>query len=127
MDFGIDSLGAIAFRNLLEQKFAITLPATVAFDYPTASTMANYISSLLRMVPIHKETHAYAKAPDQATPVLQERILDIVRSILGTNVSMDQVPTHPILRDDMFILQHTCIFQILHICAASYGSGVGIN
>ena len=95
MDFGIDFLSAIELRNLLEQKFAIALPATVAFDYPTASTMATFISSLLYRVPLQNETHANAKASYQAVSVLQEQILEIVQSVLGTNVSVDQVTACP--------------------------------
>ena len=46
---GLDSLGAVELRNAIGGKFGIDLPATAAFDYPTASALAAYISA--RMAP----------------------------------------------------------------------------
>lgn len=41
---GLDSLGAVDLRNAVSAKFGIDLPATAAFDYPTASALAGHIS-----------------------------------------------------------------------------------
>ena len=35
MSAGLDSLGAVELRNGISAKFGISMPATVAFDYPT--------------------------------------------------------------------------------------------
>lgn len=35
MSGGLDSLGAVELKSRLEARFDVTLPATVAFDYPT--------------------------------------------------------------------------------------------
>ena len=35
MSAGLDSLGAVELRNGITAKFGISMPATVAFDYPT--------------------------------------------------------------------------------------------
>jgi acyl transferase domain-containing protein/acyl carrier protein len=46
-DLGMDSLTAVEFRNRLQHTFAITLPATLAFDYPTIETLAESIDASL--------------------------------------------------------------------------------
>ena len=43
---GLDSLGAVELLRSLEEDFAIQLPATLAFDYPTPTALADYIASL---------------------------------------------------------------------------------
>ena len=42
---GLDSLGAVDLCNAIGIKFGIELPATAAFDYPTAVAMADLISA----------------------------------------------------------------------------------
>ena len=106
MELGIDSFGAIELRNTLEERFAVSLPATLAFDYPTTSTMVTFIFELLHTVPIQRrqQKHMGERAQDQTMIMTEERLLDIVRSILGTDISVDQVPNFlPSLSQNMFI------------------------
>lgn len=49
----MDSLGAVELRNSIQTRFGIELPATVTFDYPTATAMASYISSQRAPLPTH--------------------------------------------------------------------------
>ena len=42
---GLDSLGAVEFRNAVSAAFAIDIPATAAFDYPTIASLAAHICS----------------------------------------------------------------------------------
>ena len=51
MEAGLDSLGAVELRNSIQVRFGFDLPATVTFDYPTATAMASYISSQRRPLP----------------------------------------------------------------------------
>ena len=44
---GIDSLAAVELRNSIASKFAVTLPATLIFDYPTLSGMAAFVFEAL--------------------------------------------------------------------------------
>ena len=46
-DLGLDSLAAVELRNKLQTKYELQLPASVTFDYPTISEMAQYLLSLL--------------------------------------------------------------------------------
>lgn len=43
----MDSLGAIELRNAVAATFAVTLPVTAAFDFPTITALAQHISTLL--------------------------------------------------------------------------------
>jgi acyl carrier protein len=42
-ELGVDSLIAVELRNALGRRAGATLPATLAFDYPTPTAMAKYV------------------------------------------------------------------------------------
>lgn len=42
---GLDSLRAVDLRNAIGIKYGIDLPATAAFDYPTAVALADLVSA----------------------------------------------------------------------------------
>lgn len=44
---GMDSLTAVELKNQLQQSLDVTLPATIAFDYPTPQTLAFRLHELL--------------------------------------------------------------------------------
>ena len=43
MDAGLDSLGAVEFKNAVESLVGVELPVTVAFDYPCVAALCGYI------------------------------------------------------------------------------------
>lgn len=45
MEAGLDSLGAVELRNALGSRFAIELPATVTFDFPTIAALGAYLAA----------------------------------------------------------------------------------
>ncbi|CEM39444.1 unnamed protein product, partial [Vitrella brassicaformis CCMP3155] len=47
-DLGIDSLGAVEFRNALQARLDVKLPATALFDYPTLNALIDFIVKELR-------------------------------------------------------------------------------
>ena len=46
MEAGLDSLGSVELRNQLASRFAVELPATITFDYPTPAAMAGLIAGV---------------------------------------------------------------------------------
>lgn len=47
MSAGLDSLGAVEFRNSLSTQLALDLPTTFVFDYPTIDSMVAYLEEEL--------------------------------------------------------------------------------
>lgn len=41
----MDSLRAVELKNSLATEFAIDLPSTITFDYPTINALAGYIAA----------------------------------------------------------------------------------
>ena len=46
-DFGLDSMMAVQLRNALTERAGLTLPATLAFDYPTPLAIAKHLGERL--------------------------------------------------------------------------------
>jgi acyl carrier protein len=44
---GLDSLGAVEFKNSLSQTLGLELPSTLVFDYPTVSAISRYVITKL--------------------------------------------------------------------------------
>ena len=47
MEAGLDSLGAVDLRTAIGEAFRLELPATVMFDHPSITALAQYISMQL--------------------------------------------------------------------------------
>ena len=51
METGLDSLGVVEIQDMIASHFAINIPTTFSFDYPTLASMAIQIASLLQSTP----------------------------------------------------------------------------
>lgn len=55
MEGGLDSLGAVELRTAAAAAFSVSLPPTLAFDYPTIPEMAAFIATKLPRVQQHQQ------------------------------------------------------------------------
>lgn len=100
MQAGLDSLGAVELRNSVSESFKINVPATIAFDYPTFSTLEAFIKIQITGVvePVNDREVDRHDMRDRRDTNRQERILgeaeskilDIVRGITGAEIPRDQ-------------------------------------
>ena len=74
---GLDSLGALELHGAIADAFAVHLPATAAFDFPSLAALAARISQLAQPVPA--EPHAVRAGVDalSAAPRMQCYVLGI--------------------------------------------------
>lgn len=90
MAVGLDSIGAVQLRNALIQKFNIDLPATVTFDYPTVSKLAEFISSIVNNMSEVEEAYQAANTHSQSTEDFVSSVQSIVGKVLGKSVSVEE-------------------------------------
>jgi acyl carrier protein len=95
LEAGVDSLGAVELHNKLEAKLGIELPATVTFDYPTTAALASFLATRMSSAQPDQPDDLLASAQPRSQESVQQEIQEILRTMLGTEVQVDQV-NHPL-------------------------------
>ena len=85
----MDSLTALEFRNRLEAELDTTLPATLAFDYPTLDAVGTYLAALL-LKTAAKESDAPAINTTYASE-LEALTTDELSSLLASELGQDDL------------------------------------
>ncbi len=68
-ELGMDSLTSVELRNKLQRNLEITLPSTLAFDYPTIDKLVEYLLQQLSGSPI---ANSPSSIPEQQEDTLEE-------------------------------------------------------
>ena len=61
-------VGAVELRNAISQQYSLDLPATLLFDYPTLSSVANYLSKHMARV---EETETFVTMDAPLAPLAE--------------------------------------------------------
>ncbi len=76
-ELGLDSLIAVELRNLLGSSLKAELPATLLFDYPTITALANYLFSEVLQKANGKQNEAALKPAAQTVASTELNIEDL--------------------------------------------------
>lgn len=105
---GLDSLGVVDLRNMLQEEFSVELPATVLYDYPTISDIAKHIGSLLAPPPsIARSSRPHSSIPETRhdDPGHRNGVVscahDTPRGAAGCNKPIDAVELIPASKWDI--------------------------
>ena len=82
---GFDSLRALELRNRLENSLDLTLPATLVWNFPTFSTLADYLASKLAIPLEESVTEAQVETEQASTEEMARLLSDKLATLRGKN------------------------------------------
>jgi len=108
---GLDSLGAVELRDAIERGFGVSLPATAAFDYPTVSRLAAFISHMQLPGRPAQSGIRNLQANNALGPTASATVLPRLRAMLADILGMPVTDDQPLVEvgtpDVSTVLQET--------------------
>jgi acyl transferase domain-containing protein/acyl carrier protein len=86
-ELGLDSLSAMAMRNVLEKDLAVKLPVTLLFDYPTLEVLTTHLVKLVS--PEMEATSAVLSPLARNEMDVHEQLLTKVEQTAAEGIDMD--------------------------------------
>lgn len=91
----MDSLGAVELRNAIAGKFGISVPATLAFDYPTLALLADFVAATMLPAAAAPSAVLLEDRSSFLTATVDElaiaaQIAAVIAGVLGASVAPDQ-------------------------------------
>eukprot|EP00966_Prymnesium_polylepis_P034373 798524-Prymnesium_polylepis.1 len=82
MEAGVDSLGAVELRNLIQDTLGdgVSVPSTLLLDYPTARRLAKFLGTT---------APARGRVAPAAPAISVDDVIDMVSSVAGGSVDDD--------------------------------------
>ena len=92
MEAGLDSLGAVEFRNTLATRYSLDLPASLIFDYPTVAALSSFLAASMQPFVSQWVLHEPSEAPGTATAANGAEVVSIACKYPGSKG--DRLCTH---------------------------------
>lgn len=111
-------MGAVELRNAIASKYSIVVPATLAFDYPTASSLTEYVTahqsspSSPTTSDALPQTGLAASLPTLDIAGIADAVSRIVSSVLGITVPVEQPLMEVDHRNPVFPLDYSILLAL---------------
>jgi acyl carrier protein len=83
---GMDSLMALEFRNRLEDKLGVRLPATLVWQYPTVAALAEHLAGMLDLPAAPASAAVESQEPAAAEPAMPSSALKRITELSDEEV-----------------------------------------
>lgn len=95
MSAGLDSLGSVELANVLARRFALQLPGTLIFDYPTVNAIAAYLHSRLKALAPATATAATPAVVSEPNKAVAAPIQQQLRGVQAQAVAIVSIAHQP--------------------------------
>ncbi|MEM9137347.1 MAG: beta-ketoacyl reductase, partial [Cyanobacteria bacterium P01_F01_bin.42] len=83
-DLGMDSLTALEFKHQLQSNLGLSLPSTLAFDYPTVEKLLDYLAESLEIESKSESSDEFESvSEDELAKQLEQKLADLDQILDG--------------------------------------------